>query len=60
MSDTLIGIITGNERDQNPQKGGRLSLESELDLDCESRAGMEGEGEGGLVDGGGIGLGDEH
>ena len=60
MSKTLIGIVTGNERDQNPRKGGRLSLESELDSDCESRVGMEGEGEGGLVDGGGIGLGDEH
>ena len=59
-SDTLIGIVAGNERDQNPQKGGRLSLESESDLDCESRVGMEGEDEGGLVCGGGIGLGDEH
>ena len=59
-SETLIGIIAGNERDQNPRKGGRLSSESELDSDCESRAGMEGEGEGGLVCGGGIGLGDEH
>ena len=37
---------------------GSRSLES--DSDCKSRAGMEGEGEGGLVDGGGIGLGDEH
>ena len=59
-SDTLIGIVTGNERDQYPQKGGRLSSESELDSDCESRVGMEGEGEGGLVCGRGIGLGDEH
>ena len=61
-SDTLIGIVAGNERDQNPRKGGRLSSESESDSDCESRAGMEGEGEGegGLVCGGGIGLGDEH
>ena len=59
-SDTLIGIVAGNERDQNPRKGGRLSSESELDSDCESRVGMEGEGEGGLVCGGGIGLGDEH
>ena len=59
-SETLIGIVAGNERDQNPQKGGRLSLESESDSDCESRVGMEGEGEGGLVCGGGIGLGDEH
>ena len=31
MSETLIGIVTGNEWDQNPQKGGRLSSESELD-----------------------------
>ena len=60
MSETLIGIVAGNERDQNPQKGGRLLLESESDSDCESRAGMEGEGEGGLVCGGGIGLRDEH
>ena len=60
VSDTLIGIIAGNERDQNPRKGGRLSSESELDSDCKSRVGMEGEGEGGLVCGGGIGLGDEH
>ena len=59
-SDTLIGIVTGNEQDQNPQNGGRLSSESESDSDCESRAGMEGEGKGGLVCGGGIGLGDEH
>ena len=59
-SETLIGIVAGNERDQNPRKGGRLSSESESDSDCESRAGMEGEGEGGLVCGGGIGLGDEH
>ena len=59
-SETLIGIVAGNERDQNPQKGGRLSSESESDSDCESRAGMEGEGEGGLVCGGGIGPGDEH
>ena len=59
-SDTLIGIVAGNERDQNPRKGGRLSSESESDSDCESRVGMEGEGEGGLVCGGGIGLGDEH
>ena len=60
VSETLIGIIAGNERDQNPQKGGRLSSESGSDSDSESRAGMEGEGEGGLVRGGGIGLGDEH
>ena len=59
-SDTLIGIVAGNERDQNPRKGGRLSSESESDSDCESRVGMEGEGKGGLVCGGGIGLGDEH
>ena len=59
-SETLIGIVTGNKRDQNPPKGGRFSSESESDLDCESRAGMEGEGEGGLVDGRGIGLRDEH
>ena len=59
-SNTLIGIVAGNERDQYPWKGGRLSLESDSDSDCESRAGMEGEGEGGLVCGGGIGLGDEH
>ena len=59
-SETLIGVVTGNERDQNPRKGGRLSSESELDLDCESRAGMEGEGKGALFCGGGIGLGDEH
>ena len=59
-SDTLIGIVAGNERDQYPRKGGRLSSESESDSDCESRAGTEGEGEGGLVCGGGIGLGDEH
>ena len=59
-SETLIGIVAVNEQDQNPRKGGRLSSESESDLDCESRVGMEGEGEGGLVCGGGIGLGDEH
>ena len=59
-SETLIGIVAGNERDQNPRKGRRFSSESELDSDCESRVGMEGEGEGGLVCGGGIGLGDEH
>ena len=59
-SDTLIGIVAGNERDQNPQKGGRLLSESESDSDCKSRVGMEGEGEGGLVCGRGIGLGDEH
>ena len=59
-SETLIGIVARNEWDQNPQKGGRLSLESESDLDCESRVGMEGEDKGGLVCGGGIGLGDEH
>ena len=59
-SDTPIGIVAGNERDQNPRKGGRLSLESESDSDCESRAGKEGEGEEGLVCGGGTGLGDEH
>ena len=57
-SETLIRIVAGNERDQNPRKGGRLSSDS--DSDCESRAGMEGEGEGDLVCGGGIGLGDEH
>ena len=60
VSDTLIGIVAGNEWDQKPRKGGRLSSESDSDSDCESRAGMEGEGEGGLVCGGGIGLGDEH
>ena len=60
MSDTLIGIVAGNERDQYPRKGRRLSSESESDLDCESRVGMEGEGEGGLVCGGGTGLRDEH
>ena len=60
MSDTLIGIVMRNEQDQNPRKGGRLSSKSESDSDCESRVGMEGEGEGGLVCGGGIGLGDEH
>ena len=59
-SNTLIGIVAGNERDQKPRKGGRLSSESDSDSDCESRAGMEGEGEGGLVCGGGTGLGDEH
>ena len=59
-SETLIGIVAKNKRDQNPRKGGRLSSESESDSDCESRAGMEGEGEGGLVCVGGIGLGDEH
>ena len=59
-SDTLIKVIAGNKWDQNPQKGGRLLLESELDSDCESRVGMEGEGKGSLVCGGGIGLGDEH
>ena len=59
-SETLIGIVAGNEQDQNPRKGGRLSSESESDSDCESRVGIEGEGEGGLVCGGGIGLGDEH
>ena len=59
-SETMIGIVAGNERDQNPRKGRRLSLESESDLDCESRVGMKGEGEGGLVCGGGIGLGDMH
>ena len=59
-SDTLIRIVAGNEQDQNPRKGGRLSSESESDLDCESRVGTEGEGEGDLVCGGGIGLGDEH
>ena len=59
-SDTLIGIVAGNEQDQKPRTGGRLSSESDSDSDCESRAGMEGEGEGGLVCGGGIGLGDEH
>ena len=59
-SDTLIGIVAGNKRDQNPQKGGRLLSESESDSDCKSRVGMEGEGERGLVCGGGIGLGDEH
>ena len=60
VSETLIRIVAGNERDQYPRKGGRLSSESELDSDCESRVGMEGEGEGGLVCGGGTGLGDEH
>ena len=60
VSETLIGIIAWNEWDQNPQKGRRLSLESELDSDCESRVGKEGEDKGGLVCGGGIGLGDEH
>ena len=60
VSETLIGIVTGNEWDQNPRKGGRLSSESESDSDYKSRAGMEGEGEGGLVCGGGIGLRDEH
>ena len=59
-SDTQIRIVAGNERDQNPRNGGRLSLESESDSDCESRGGMEGEGKGGLVCGGGTGLGDEH
>ena len=59
-SETLIRIVAGNERDQNPRKGGRLSSESESDSDCESRAGMEGESEEGLVGGGGIGLRDEH
>ena len=59
-SDTLIRIVTGNEWDQNPLKNRRLLSESELDSDCESRVGMEGEGEGGLVCGGGIGLGDKH
>ena len=59
-SETLIGIVAGNERDQNPQNGGRLSSESESDSDCESRVGMEGEGEGDLACGRGIGLGDEH
>ena len=59
-SNTLIGIVAGNEWDQNPQKGGRLSSESELDSDCGLRVEMEGEGKGGLVCGGGIGLGDEH
>ena len=43
-SETLIGIVARNERDQNPHKGGRLLSESESDSDCESRAGMEGEG----------------
>ena len=43
-----------------PSKGGRLSLESESDSDCESEVGKEGEGKGGLVCGGGIGLGDKH
>ena len=57
-SEPLIGIVAGNEWDQNPLKGGRLSSESESNLDCKSRAGMEGEGEGGLVCGRGIGLGD--
>ena len=60
VSETLIRIVARNEWDQNPRKGGRLSSELELDLDCESRVGMEGEGEGGLVCGGGIGLGDKH
>ena len=48
VSGTLIGIIAGNEQDQNPWKVGRLLSESESDSDCESGAGMEGEGEGGL------------
>ena len=59
-SDTLIGIVAGNEWDQNPRKGRKLSSESESESDCKSRVGMEGEGEGGRVCGGGIGLGDEH
>ena len=59
-SETLIRIVARNKWDQNPQKGGRLSSESEWDLECKSRAGMEGEGEGGLVCGRGIGLRDEH
>ena len=59
-TETLIGIVAGNKRDQNPRKGGRLSSESDLDSDCKSRVGMEGEGEGGLVCGGGIGLRDKH
>ena len=56
--ETLIGIVAGNERDQYPRNGGRLSSES--DSDCESRVGMVEEGEGGRGCGGGIGLGDEH
>ena len=60
VSETLIGIVAGNKQDQNPQKGGRLSSESESDSDCESRVGMEEEGKGGLVCGGGTGLGDKH
>ena len=56
----MIGIVAGNKWDQNPQKGGRLLSESESDLDCESRVGMEEEAKGGLVCGGGIGLRDEH
>ena len=59
-SETLIRIVAGNEWDQNPRKGKRLSSDSESDSDCESRVGMEGEGKEGLVCGGGIGLGDEH
>ena len=58
--ETLIEIVTGNKWDQNPQKGRRLSSESESDSNCESREGMEGEGKGDLVCGGGIGLGDKH
>ena len=57
---SMIGIVAGNKWNQYPWKGGRLLLESELDLDCESRVGMEGEGKGGLVCGRGIGLGDKH
>ena len=57
---SMIGIVAENKWDQNPWNGGRLSSESELDSDCESRVGMEGEGEGGLVGGGGIGLRDDH
>ena len=59
-SETLIGIVARNKRDQNPRNGRRLSSESESNSDCESKVGMEGEGEGSLVCGGGIGLGDEH
>ena len=59
-SETLIRIIARNKWDQNPRKGGRLSSDSKLDSDCESKAEMEGEGKGGLVGGGVIGLGDEH
>ena len=57
---STIGIVTRYKWDQNPQKDGRLSSDSDSDSDYESRAGMEEETEGGLVCGGGIGLRDEH